>query len=230
MVTDILIPLIAGFGGTLLGIRHSDLSQKKEYKSLLLLLVQEYMLLLSRSTMYYKQFVDGPVSFSSLFQLSDNNTFLRLSQVSDNTDCIRVALELKADFFQVVRHVQRASEHMSKVIDEQVKGHKPLADEEFKKAKHAQSMAMNFFVGDQTIDGQFHRNRYEQYIDKIKVLLYELQILNAKKTYLQLYSRKRVLDIFVKDESIKLEQIREKIRLIREKEEILYNKSRSAQH
>ncbi len=230
MVTDILIPLIAGFGGTLLGIRHSEHSQKKEYKSLLLLLVQEYMLLLSRSTMYYKQFIDGSVSFSSLFQLSDNNTFLRLSQVSDNTHCIRVVLELKSDFFQVVRHVQRASEHMSKFIDEQVEGHKPLADEEFKKAKHAQSMAMIFFVGDAAIDGHFHRNRYGQYIDKIKVLLDELQKLNSEETRWKFYSRKQVLDRYVKSETTKLEQIREKIRLVREKEEIFYNKAKPEQN
>jgi len=230
MVTDILIPLIAGFGGSLLGIRHSERSRKNEYKSLLLLLIQEYMLLLGRSTMYYNQFVDGPVSFSSLFQLSDNNTFLKLAQVSDNTDCIKVALELKADFFQVVRHVQRASEHMSKYIDEQVKGHKPLADEEFKKAKSWQSMAMNFFVGDQAIDGHFHRNRYGQYIEKITVLLDELKRLNSERTYWIFHSRKKVLDRYVKSEITKLEQMREKIRLIREKEEILYNEAESKQH
>lgn len=83
MSKGIIIPLIAGFGGSLLGIKHTKIAQEKEYKSLLLLLIQKYTLLLERSTMYYKQFIDGPVSFSSLFQLSDNNTFLKLSQVSE---------------------------------------------------------------------------------------------------------------------------------------------------
>ena len=99
-IFDIIIPLVAGFGGTLLGIRHTELSRKKEYKSVLLLLIQEFILLLERSTMHYYQFVKGHVHSSALFQISDNNTFLKLAQVCDNTECIKVALELKADFFQ----------------------------------------------------------------------------------------------------------------------------------
>ena len=224
MITDILIPIISGFGGTLLGIRHSDISQRKEYKSLLLLLIQEYMLLLERSTMYYKQFVDGPVSFSSLFQISDNNTFLRLSKVSDSTDCIKAALELKADFYQVMRHVQRASEHMSKYIDEQIKGHKVLADEELKKAKSAQSMAMNFYVGDLFVKGSFSRNKYEKYFDKIKILVSELKKLSYEKHFWTFHSRKNILKEYVRSESMKLELIHEKIQLIREKEQILFSK------
>ena len=55
MIFDIIIPLVAGFGGTLLGIRHTELSPKKEYKSVLLLLIQEFILLLERSTMHYYQ-------------------------------------------------------------------------------------------------------------------------------------------------------------------------------
>ena len=225
MIFDIIIPLVAGFGGTLLGIRHTELSRKKEYKSVLLLLIQEFILLLERSTMHYYQFVKGPVHSSALFQISDNNTFLKLAQVCDNTECIKVALELKADFFQVERHVQRASEYMSKYIDEHVKGHAPLASEEFKKANYALSMAINFFVGDQIIDGNFYRNRFDRYIDKIFFLNEELRRINAKSAFSMFQFRRQVFVKFVESQTSKLEHIREKIKLIREKEEVLYNRA-----
>lgn len=224
MLGDIFTAIIAGLGGSILGVRYSEFVQKREYKALLVLLIQEYTLILDRSTTYYKVFVKGGDSFSSLFQLSDNNTFLKLVKVSDDIDCIKTSLKLKADFFQVEKHVLMYSKHLSKFIDLKAKGYEPLAVEEYNQALSFLSMAMNFFIGDKVADGKFQRKRFNRYIDKIIILINKLKSLNDKRINSIFYSKKKVIDTFINSELAKLEHIRYKIRLLREMEEIQFNK------
>jgi len=166
-ISDILIPIIFGFFGVMGGIWYSSYVTYRQEKAVLVTLIQEFTLLIGRLTLYYTQYLNPErgVSYSTLFDLSDEASFIKLSEVARNKQIIQTALQLKADFFQVIRFADKASEAL-------IRGNQ-------KDALSAQSMALVFFLGDKIPGDKFKRDRYKEYIKKINILLNHLQELNT---------------------------------------------------
>ncbi|MGD8285902.1 MAG: hypothetical protein PVG08_17425, partial [Desulfobacterales bacterium] len=118
----ILIPLLVGLLAAYAGFKYYDILSFRQQKALLVLFIQEFTLLLRRASMYYRQYIEGPVSFSTLFETSDSSTFIKLSEVTDNIKIIETALMLKSDFFQVLRHAERASEAVNMLLSAEASG------------------------------------------------------------------------------------------------------------
>ena len=186
MIANIIVPLIAGFGGVYLGIRYSELITKRQEKAALVLILQEYYMLLKRTTMYYEQMLKQKVSFSTLFEISDSSTFNKLVEVCKDNKIIKTVLRLKANFFQVVRYANKASESMALSNVAAASGNEKVAVSKQKEALFAQSMAITFFAGDLLVGGEFSRERHREYIQYFNTLLKYLQEINTPSPFGQL--------------------------------------------
>jgi len=222
----ILMPLLVGLLAAYAGLKYHDILSFRQQKALLVLFIQEFTLLLRRASMYYRQYIEGPVSFSTLFETSDSSTFIKLAEVTDNIKIIETALMLKSDFFQVLRHAERASEAVNMLLYAEASGSEELARQAEKKAKLAQQMALSYFLGEVFVNNQFHRYKYENYIGNINLLLDYLERLNTPSpprriiiTLIPRLKRKEEdINLFVENRRKELALLREKIDLLREKE------------
>jgi hypothetical protein len=222
--------LFAAIIGALLGIKYSSLISNRQEKAILVLLLQEFTMLLSRTTTYYEQSLNGNVSFSTLFEVSDSSTFTKLAELEKNSEIIKTALKLKADFFQVVRYANKASECIAQKKMAEVSGNDELAKRKKEEASFAQAIALIFFLGD-VYDNKvgFARNRYKTYIGNISLILYYLQELNTPPKFesfmLNLIppfrNEIRSADEFIAEYRKQLEGQKEKLDLLREKEKLL---------
>lgn len=216
--------LFAAIIGALLGIKYSSLISNRQEKAILVLLLQEFTMLLSRTTTYYEQSLNGNISFSTLFEVSDSSTFTKLAELEKNSEIIKTALKLKADFFQVVRYANKASECIAQKRMAEVSGNDELAKKKEEEANFAQAMALIFFLGD-----GLARNRYKAYIDNMFLILYYLQELNTppklESFLLNLIPSFKIeirsADKFIAEYRKQLEGQNEKLDLLREKEKLL---------
>jgi len=165
IIINIIIPLIVGFLGVFAGIWYSAYVSYRQEKAILVLLIREFTLLINRTTMYYEQYLNNEISYSTLFSISDSSTFIKLAEVTKNKEIVEAALKLKADFFQVIRHADEASELLN-----QNKGVEAL---------NSQSKALVFFLGDVYSKDEFKRIRYKRYLERVNFLLNYLHELNS---------------------------------------------------
>lgn len=101
VIVSIFIPIFTAFLGAWLGSIYHAFVLNRQEKAILVLLVQEFMLLLKRTKMYYGQMINGGISFSALFEASDPSTLVKLAEVSKNSEVIKKVIRLKADFFRL---------------------------------------------------------------------------------------------------------------------------------
>jgi hypothetical protein len=133
---------------------------------------------------------------------------------------------LKSDFFQVLRHAERASEAVNMLLSAEASGNKELARQAEKKAKLAQQMALSYFMGEVLVNNQFHRYKYENFISNINLLLDYLERLNTpslpRRIIITIIPRlkrnEEDIELFVENRRKELSLLREKIDLLREKE------------
>jgi len=198
----IVIPILTALLGVWVGRKYDAFVLNRQEKAILVLFLQEFALLLCRTKMYYRQMIGGGISFSTLFEASDASTFVKLAEVSKNSKAIDRTLKLKADFFQVIRYANKASEAAAKAhalqtlvaakekeleatgatkvkIEQEINKEKQDATEYWIEAKMAQEMAIVFFMGDLQSEGVFHRNQYKKYIENIEYIITYLESLNS---------------------------------------------------
>jgi len=221
-----LIGALATLIGPFVGIAYYIRVAYRQEKSILVLFVQELILLFQRCTMYYAQILKGAQSYSTLFQISDASLFGKLSDVVKNPSIIEKTLELKAEFFQVIRYADKAWEVMAKASiatdDESKKQYKEAA-------RHFQSLAVVFFVGDLIPDEGIFRNNIDRPIEKLTFIIDYLESVNSRPAFLgrfskvfpNLYYEINATASFIKKTRSELTQLREMLYLLREKERLL---------
>jgi hypothetical protein len=226
IVTGILLPLLVGLLAAYGGMKYSNFVSFRQQKAILILFIQEFSILLRRSSMYYQQYIEGPVIFSTMFESSDSATFNKLAEVTDNIKIIETALMLKSDFFQVLRYADRSSELVNTLLYAEACGDKELARQATDKARLTQQMALNYFMGEIFVDGRFHRYKYENYIRNLNLLIDYLERLNTP-SWLKgsliaitptLRHKKEDIELFIENRRKELSLLREKLDLLREKE------------
>jgi len=100
-------------------IFYSDYVSNRQEKAVLILIVQEFILLFNRMTMYYEQSLKGNISYSASFEIIDSSTFNALVEVGKNSEVIKTAIELKSSFFQVLRYANLTSQYIAESQMEQ---------------------------------------------------------------------------------------------------------------
>ena len=226
ILISIIIPIAAAFLGVWAGRRYDAFVLNRQEKAILVLLVQEFALLLQRTEMYYRQMLDAGISFSTLFEASDSSTFVKLAEVSTNTKVVESVLNLKADFFQVIRYANKASEAAAKAQVLKSIGKDEDADDKLKEAKIAQGMAVTFFMGNLMEEGLFHRNRYKEYINNLRYIINYLKTINELPWFFvhllrfmpKIRWEKEALDNFVALRRKKLSQTKKELATLRENE------------
>ena|GEM_PF-5338693 len=229
ILISILIPIAAAFFGAWVGRKYDAFISNRQEKAILALFVQEFSLLLRRSKMYYRQMLGGGISFSTLFEASDASTFVKLAEVGKNSGVIDRILELKADFFQVIRFANKASEAAAQARALQATGGNQQAQQKWIEAKVAQGMAIVFFMGDLEVEGVFHRKYYKEYIENLQHVIDYLQTLNPSSSLIlylldfmpRMKREKESLDNFISQHKEELSLIKEILELLREKERLL---------
>jgi hypothetical protein len=252
VLLSIIIPILTALLGAWGGRKYDAFVLNRQEKAILVLFLQEFALLLCRTKLFYKQMIDGGISFSTLFEASDASTFVKLAEVSKNSRVIDRALKLKADFFQVIRYANKASEAAAKAnslqtaveartkeletaratqvkINAAIKEEKQAVTQYWIEAKIARGMAINFFMGDRQAGGVFKRNRYADYIENMKYIINYLESLNSYSPiflYLLNFTPRIRKEKQALDDLVSLR--REELTLIKEILELLREKERTS--
>jgi hypothetical protein len=240
VLISLVISLAAVFFGAWLGSKYDGYVSNRQEKAILVLLIQEFSLLIKRTKMYYRQMLGPGVSFSTLFESSDASTFVKFAEVSKNSETIKRALKLKSDFFQVIRHANRASEaaaqsnflqRISKSEPKQTARTKleNQAAQKMIEAKLAQGTAVTFFMGERKKGDRFGRERCRDYIDNVQYLLDYLEDLNSSSRITEfliifmprIRKEKGSVESFVTSQKESLALIEEILELLIEKEKLL---------
>jgi hypothetical protein len=232
MLISILVGLVAGLVGTWLGIKYVALASDRQEKSLLVLLVKEFSVLLKRATNHYEEFLKEEGSYLNMFESFDPSVFTNLAELTKNTGVIEAALELKADFGEVARYANKASDAMVKRELAQKSGDYNLAEQKFKEARGAQELTMLFFVGEIEDKEGFARYRYHAFIANLLALLDHLDNLASASRPMgfvmqfvpELRSETLSLRRFVGQSKAELKLLKEKLDLLREMEKLLHAK------
>lgn len=216
--------LSAVIGGLLVVIYHLYISNRQE-KALLVFFIQEFILLFHRCTMYYRQMLTRKVSYS-IFGISDASSFIKLAEVIKDNRIIEAVLGLKANFFQVIRYADKASESIASYNTLTGQKQRQLA---WQNAVNAQSTAIVFFVGEVYKKDKFYRREFENYIQKITLLLDYLEKINSPNFFMQLLIncfpklkvQRNSVDRFIAGSKEGLELRKGLLELLRQKEELL---------
>ena len=224
----IILTLTAGFAGSIAGYKYFSMVSHRQQKAVLVLLIQEFSLMIKRCTMYYSQSLNRTVSFSTLFEISDSSTFNKLVELTEDMDCIRHATEFKAGVFQAVRYANKASECMIQGTHHRIHGRKNRAIKANHEAAIHQTMALNFFIGEQKLNGKFYRNLYVNYLKNLEYLLNYLKRLNSEQKIInriKKYKRQKdSIDAFISVNQEMLLLITDLIELLKKKEQSVFQK------
>jgi hypothetical protein len=136
-------------------------------KALLMAYVTELVELFGRTVMYYTQSLGGGISYSALYEISQENMLSNFAGVVDQPKVIYVIVRLKERYFQIRRHADEASklaiefsiegakyQALSKQYgpqDQRVQEAQNTVNALILKARHAQSRALAFFAFEQMI-------------------------------------------------------------------------------
>ncbi|MEJ2182501.1 MAG: hypothetical protein P8Y66_03155 [Nitrospirota bacterium] len=141
---SLLSLILGGVAGATVSIFYSTHRARNESKSLMTAISYELILAFERCVLYYEQAKKGKISYSALFAFTDANIFSRFVSVHSDARVAAAIINLKADYFQISRHVDEASRlaagmgvHATKSEEE---------SERMQAALKAQSRAMAFFL------------------------------------------------------------------------------------
>ncbi len=161
----LILTVVGGAIGSFIVVLYYIYSSFRQEKALILLFSHEFMLLYSRCTLYFEQMLNKSVSISTLYEVTDTGTIEKLSEIITDLSILNTVINLKADFFQVIRWAHRASK--TDTVD-----------------ASAQSKAMVFFMGDVNLSGKsYGRNWYKNYKKNILAVLDYLEILNNRRDF-----------------------------------------------
>ena len=211
-----ILTVVGGAIGGLIAVLYYTYSSFRQEKALIFLFSKEFMLLYGRCTMYFEQMLKSSVSLSTLYEVTDTGTVEKLSEIITDLLILDSVINLKADFFQVIRWAHRASK--TDTVD-----------------ASAQSKAMVFFMGDvgnvELPDELYGRNRYKDYKKNILAVLDYLERLNKRRDFSFLIEsveslitrRKKKLNDFINNSRTELDEYDKKLDQLRleEKEKII---------
>ena len=111
IVSAILGGLVGALTAGLFSVLYSNYRVSKEYKSLILAFASELILAFERCVLYYKQslYIPPIISYSALFDFTDASALSKLATVTKDLAIIEAIMHLKAQYFQVGRHVEDAA-------------------------------------------------------------------------------------------------------------------------
>lgn len=137
-------------------------------KALLMAYVTELVELFARTVMYYNQRLEHGISYSALYQVSEENMLSGFAGVVDHPRVIHAIVRLKERYFQIQRHIIEASKLATEYSvqgarhqmlldqygpkDKRVKKAQDLSQEAIIRARHAQGRAIAFFAFEEMID------------------------------------------------------------------------------
>ena len=137
-------------------------------KALLMAYMTELVELFARTVKYYNQRLEHGISYSSLYEVSEENMLSDFASVVDNPRVIHAIVRLKERYFQIQRHISEASKLATEFSvqetryknllnqygrdDECVRQAQDRSQEAIIRAKHAQSRALAFFAFEAMID------------------------------------------------------------------------------
>lgn len=221
MAVTMILAILAVLGGLVGGcimVVYYRRSDRRQETALLVLFIQEFVLLYKRCAMYYQQMITGKVSFSSLCETTDTGTLEKLAGVSSNPKVLSTLVQVKSNFFQVIKWANRVNEYsvLTRVnqpqdadnLQEAKRSRPAWKSREEALMTDAQSKAMAFFMGDVTApDGSFGRSRFIEYKADIIEIISHLRLLDkagSLKTFIE--KCRRELD----EDSDKIEESRKK--------------------
>lgn len=151
--------IIGGIAGAVVSILHSKRLARNENKSLIIAISSELVLSFERCTLYYEQAqIEGKISYSALFAFTDANIFSKYASVCNAAKVIAAIINLKADYFQISRHVNEASRFAAGMGIPAIKAEEE--PERMQAAFRAQGRALAFFL-----------SSYERVIENTNILL-----------------------------------------------------------
>jgi len=226
LLNDLIIPFISALVAAYLAIKYSAYVSNRQEKAILVLFAREMLLQFRRSGMYYRQHLEDKISYSTLFEITDSSAFVKFAELVKNNKVLNACIVLKATFFQVIRYTDKASEAISRRITD----NKDIALEASSQAKHFQLMALNFFIGDLIVDGNFYRQKYKELILDMNNILDYIERLNSPSTLKivitqimpRLGDERASTDNFIQEAKSELQLITQQLDLLREKEEIYF--------
>jgi hypothetical protein len=102
--------LFGGLAGALFTTIYQKKRSKNIYRSLLTVYSVEFVNAFERCITYYKQiYSNNEISYSAIFEFSDESFLARFAEVCENISLIKAVVNLKLDYFQIVRHVEQIS-------------------------------------------------------------------------------------------------------------------------
>lgn len=164
--------------------------QKNEYRSLLVSFVHELEEDYHRCVLYHTQRQEGSVSFSAIFDFNDASTLSRIASLAENPMIIDAIMFLKKQYFQVGRHVEKASwlatDFDKKIMEIKIKAPNfklkntripakiskdvKEARKLYEEASRARERALGFFLG-----AGHDRITYPKIVDSTGLLINELK-------------------------------------------------------
>jgi len=208
---ETILNLIIGLGAAIIGagsvILYNTHMTNREKKALVLVFAKEFMLLFKRCSMYYEQSLKGAISFSTLFQSTDSATLTKLAEVAPNVSVVETIVELKADFFQVIRWADWAS--MTDPV--------------------AQSKLIAFFMGglhadDKSLDRKGYREKLagiREVLDYLQKLNCDFDLGNWLGPYSNVRQQKEAITQFVTNSRKELDDLEVQLNKLRLKEKEL---------
>ena len=148
--------IVSALIGALAVILYYQYRVRQQKKSLIVVFATELVLVFERCILYLEQANRNEISYSALFQATDSTAISTLASVTNNPDVVRAIVELKAIYFQIARHVERASEYTTRSEEifvplktsrdlDLIRMEESKKKELQQKAHIAQSMALGFF-------------------------------------------------------------------------------------
>ncbi|MDO9530059.1 MAG: hypothetical protein Q7J27_13010 [Syntrophales bacterium] len=143
----ILLPAIisiffGGFAGAIVTIIYSRRKASKEFSSLIVAFCVELVSAFERCVTYCLQLKKGEISYSTLFDFTNESTLSKFASVSQKPDIIVAIVDLKSKYFQIGRHVSEAA---NLAMQGACAPDKEEQDRLMKSARQAQGTAIAFF-------------------------------------------------------------------------------------
>jgi len=170
-----IIGFLSAVVGAVAVVIYNDYTSLREEASLVQVFAHEFMLQFKRCITYYGLWVADAISFSALFAISDSAMVTRFAEITKKVEVLHSIVQLKADFFQVMRWVEKTITAQETKM-EKTPGIREITIHEFVPDADSAGKAIAFFMGDlKTEAGAFSRTRYKEYRKNIEEILRYLE-------------------------------------------------------
>jgi hypothetical protein len=188
-IFNVVSVLLGGLGGALAAILYSNYRTSREYKSLILAFASELILAFERCVLYYKQslYPGIHISYSALFDFTDASALSKIATVTRDSAIIEAIMYLKAQYFQVGRHVEDAAKFI-------VQAERSPDDKKnlVFAVQRAQLTALAFFIGADSPKPDLET--YKKIKEKTSLVLNAAKNVSSKKMAEELSSKFSIAD------------------------------------